>query len=80
MRTQASEPWLISGVSCLVRGEKEVDATIRPVHIAGAVTKSLHPTNLFFEILEQMVEPIQIISPRHDLSFEEKIQNIQRRS
>ena len=62
MRTHASEPWLISGVSCFVSGEKEVDATIRPVHIAGAVTESLYPANPFFEILEQMVEPIQIIS------------------
>jgi hypothetical protein len=46
---------LVGGVPALVSGEEEVDTSLGPVHVTGAITESLHTSDLFLEVIEETV-------------------------
>nr|WP_321163000.1 hypothetical protein [Halolamina rubra] len=60
MGSDSRQSELVGRFPSFVIGEKEVDAAVRPVHIAGAVTELLFPTNSIFEHREKTVQSVEI--------------------
>lgn len=61
MGSNTSETRIVAPI--LVVGEKEVDTALRPVHVPGTVSQSLHPADPVFETLEQAIEAVEVILP-----------------
>lgn len=63
MRAYTGDAKLVSRFSGLSGFEKEVDATLRPVHISITVLESPLPAYLLLKVVKQTVEPIEVVLP-----------------
>jgi hypothetical protein len=51
---------LIGRIPVFIGSEEEVDSAVGPVHVAGAVTELLFPTNSIFELREKTIQSVKI--------------------
>lgn len=56
----------------LVVGEEEVDPTVRPVHVAIAISQDLFATDLRLQLVHDVVESIEIVSACHLMSTDHR--------
>ena len=65
MRSDASQSELVGCVSGFIGREGEIDISLWPVQVAGAVVETLFPSDFRFQLLQERVQAVEIRMAGH---------------